>query len=71
MSLKRVNNSAVIQERDVRGTQEFFMTTKLKSGESYQLDYIPKTGEPKRYRHTFSAPSVAEKVHNVTLELLE
>lgn len=71
MPLKRVNNSAVIREKDFRGTQEFFMTTKLKIGQSYHLDHIPKAGELKRYRYTFTAPALPEKVHNVTFELLE
>ena len=71
MPLKRINNSAVIQEREVRGTQEFFMTTRLQIGQSYMLDYIPVAGQLKRYRYSFTAPGATAKVKNVTFEMVE
>ncbi len=71
MPLKRINNSAVIQEKELRGTQEFFMTTKLQIGQSYMLDYIPVAGQLKRYRYSFTAPGATAKVKNVTFELVE
>ncbi len=63
VKIERRNNSSAIQQREVIGTQEFFLVATLTEGRSYAFDYIPTMANPAvRYRYTFSAPADAQKV---------
>ena len=62
VKIERSNHSNLIQQREVVGTQEFFLVTTLKSGQPYVFDYIPEVAKPGRVRHVFTAPASAAKV---------
>ena len=49
-------HSDLIPPAQVVGTPEGYLICKLKRGQTYSLDYVPKRAEPKRYRHVFVAP---------------
>jgi len=68
LKLERRNNSSLIQQREVVGTQEFFLVTTLKSGQPYVFDYIPEAAKPGRVRYPFSAPTSAAKVRMVDFQ---
>lgn len=53
--LVRAGTSSII--RDYQSfNPEFFLTAVVRVGDTYTLDYIPETGQPRRYRYTFTVP---------------
>jgi hypothetical protein len=68
LKLERKNNSSLIQQLEVIGTQEFFLVTTLRAGQSYVFDYIPDVTKPGRYRCPFTAPTSGAKVRMIDLQ---
>jgi hypothetical protein len=69
--LRQQNNSPLISVHEVSGmvgTHEFFISARLKSGESYTFTYTPVVAEGKRYTHGFTAPAQGTKVKQYMFE---
>jgi len=71
LELQRTNNSKLIKQHEVVGTQEFFLVTKLEIGQDYTFDYIPEIGAAKCYRREFTAPSSPEKVRQYLFSMVD
>lgn len=55
--MDRQNNSKLIKPHQVIGTEEFFLSSRLKPGEAYTYEYKPRSKGTKVYQHKFTAPS--------------
>ena len=66
--LKRRNNTRLIRQDEIIGTQEFFLVAKLKVGTDYTLEYLPVLGEPARYHYSFTAPAAPQRVRSLIFE---
>jgi hypothetical protein len=60
----RAGTSTLINEREAFNP-EFYVTAKLRAGTAYTLDYIPHVGQPKRNRHTFTAPAEGQAFQRI------
>jgi len=61
----RTNGSNLIRSHETQamvGTEEFFLTAKVKPGQAYTFDYIIEVPEPVTFRCQFTTPQAAEKV---------
>lgn len=68
VSLKKMNNSSLIQERDIGGTPEFYAVGELKQNAAYTFDFIPIAADPLRYRHEFTAPAEEQKARRANFK---
>lgn len=62
--LQRANNSSLLKVHEIQpmiGTQEFFLTAKLRLDTDYTFDYIIESPDAKVYRRHLTAPQHAEK----------
>jgi hypothetical protein len=69
--LTRQTSSNVVKPHEVAqmvGTEEFFVVARLKTGQTYTLDYIGDLATGKTYRCQFTTPSQAEKSQQYRLE---
>jgi hypothetical protein len=69
--MDRQNNSKIIKPHQVIGTQEFFLVSRLKSGEEYRYEYKPRMKEPFVFRYKFIAPAQAEKPFTYNFDLVK
>lgn len=74
VKVSRRAESSIIPYRDVQqmvGTEEFYLSAKLKPGESCTFDYIIENPKPETYRCQLAAPAQAEKARMYNLELTQ
>jgi hypothetical protein len=72
VKLRRTVNSTIIPFPDVQatvGTEEFFLSARLKAGTAYTFDYIIDCPDPVVFRCGLPAPVAAERVRMYTFEV--
>jgi hypothetical protein len=68
LPLRRSNHCRFIPARKVIGTEEFFLSAKLMSGQDYVFECVPVQAKSKRYRYSFTAPASNVGVEMVLFE---
>jgi hypothetical protein len=68
--MNRSGTSTVINEREAFNP-EFYVWAHVRGGTTYTLDYIPVFGQPKRYRHTFTAAPEGQKFERIYFETVQ
>ena len=69
--LERVGQSLLINVNRMPGAPDFFLTARLRSGETYSFDYKPWRAKTTKYRHTFVAPADKTEMKRWNFELAE
>lgn len=69
--LMKLGTSAMFQKEVAAGAPDMVLWAEVKQGGEYKFEYRPKSYEPNRYQHTFTAPSEEVKVRRVSFELVE
>ncbi len=69
--IERVGQSLLINVNKMPGAPDFFLTARLRSGETYSFDYKPWRAKATKYRHTFVAPADKTEMKRWNFELAE